>query len=541
MSPAHDLHRTLFGFRLMSGPFLLLVALVVLAAALLAVAGASGCSPAFKASRRVESPPDFAPRRGIVSEPVDEPLLFADVAIWRDGQAHSGRYVHVEAGKIVSVTTTPPAQFEGRVIDGRGKTLIPGLIDSHLHLLYDSGPDLLTRGDALISGWVEKTARGNRVPDEVYARGELRLLAGVTTVRVLGDGMYSLRYRDEIALGLRVGPRVLTAGLHVNGPAGYVTGGIGAKVPAEDQPHVAVELRDFSEIAPKLTALLDTGVDVIKLATTHGDLGFHDAKPDLPEEWVREIVRVSHARGVKVTAHSYGLEGDWAAVRGGVDGIEHLVNVPRPLEQDLVAAIKAADIAVCPTLSGSAHSVHKALTQPQWLNDDRGVASHVSPETRKDILRTVAVMQLPGFTRFALGEPEAEAKWAHWHAQSIANTRKLHEAGVRLIFGTDAPFVMGNFFHSVGNEIEALRLAGIGDAEILEMATTRAADALGLAQTAGRIEEGLEADLVLLPHSPDSDLKGALEQLELVVARGRVVYQRVSADGTAAEATARAP
>ena len=61
------------------------------------------------------------------------------------------------------------------------------------------------------------------------------------------------------------------------------------------------------------------GVDVIKIATTHGDMGFEDAKADLPEAWVREIVRVAHRHGLKVTAHSYGTEGDWAAVRGGVD------------------------------------------------------------------------------------------------------------------------------------------------------------------------------------------------------------------------------
>jgi imidazolonepropionase-like amidohydrolase len=65
-----------------------------------------------------------------------------------------------------------------------------------------------------------------------------------------------------------------------------------------------------------------------KIATTHGDLGFQDAKPDLPEDWVRKIVQLAHEMGLTVTAHSYGDQGNWAAVRGGVDGIEHLVNVP---------------------------------------------------------------------------------------------------------------------------------------------------------------------------------------------------------------------
>ena len=80
-------------------------------------------------------------------------------------------------------------------------------------------------------------------------------------------------------------------------------------------------------------------MDVIKIATTHGDIGFHDARPDLLESWVREIVRIAHGSGLRVTVHSYGDKGDWAAIRGGVDGIEHLVNVSHDLRDEMIREI----------------------------------------------------------------------------------------------------------------------------------------------------------------------------------------------------------
>jgi len=72
---------------------------------------------------------------------------------------------------------------------------------------------------------------------------------------------------------------------------------------------------------------------------------------------VRRIVDIAHAHGLEVTAHSSGDKGDWAAIRGGVDGIEHLVNVPHALADDMIAGIRERRIVVCPTLAGSSYSV----------------------------------------------------------------------------------------------------------------------------------------------------------------------------------------
>jgi imidazolonepropionase-like amidohydrolase len=165
---------------------------------------------------------------GIVRVPVDEPVVFRNVTLWdgRGDPVRHGRSVVVRHGHIVQIVDAAvPLPPDARPIDASGKTLIPGLIDAHVHLMYDSGPDLLTRAPQLLDEWLE-TTRGypaGRAP--IVRRGQLKLKAGVTTMRILGDGYYSLAYRDDVARWEIVGPRVLTAGLHVNGPNGYVSGG----------------------------------------------------------------------------------------------------------------------------------------------------------------------------------------------------------------------------------------------------------------------------------------------------------------------------
>lgn len=465
---------------------------------------------------------------GLVPTPVSESLVFRNVSLWdgRGAMVQRGRSVVVNDGHvagIVDAASPVPAGFH--TIDGLGKTLIPGLIDTHVHLMYDSGPDLLTRAPQLVDEWLAITRQYPQSRASIVRRGQLKLKAGVTTMRILGDGYYSLAYRDDLARWDVVGPRVLTAGLHVNGPGGYVSGGLGARLTGAARAEVAVELRDIHDIEPRLEAHIARGVDVIKIATTHGDMGFEDARPDLPEAWVREIVRVAHRHGLKVTAHSYGTDGDWAAVRGGVDGIEHLVNVPHELPDDLIHEIKVRGIRVCPTLSGSAFSVWKFLQSPELLYEDPDLVANVPVEVRRNLYFTIRVLKLPGVARMLLRQPDPMHQWERWYEMTLRNTARLYRAGVPLIFGTDTPFTFGNFFHSVMNEIHALQAAGLPNESILRMATSDAAAALDIADRAGTIEPGKLADLVLVDGDPVADID-ALGRVVVVVKEGRIVFRR---------------
>jgi hypothetical protein len=125
---------------------------------------------------------------GLVAEPGPEHLVFEDVAIW-DGVSADRRKkmsVKVRSGRITSIreagASVPAA---ARVIAGDGRTLMPGLIDAHVHLMYDSGPELLLRAPAMIRAWLDTVAVYPAKRDDIVRRGQLKLKAGVTTMRIL--------------------------------------------------------------------------------------------------------------------------------------------------------------------------------------------------------------------------------------------------------------------------------------------------------------------------------------------------------------------
>src|ERR1019366_4219742 len=137
---------------------------------------------------------------GIIASPVAEDLAFADVSVWdgHSGRRQPGRCVVIRDGLISEVVeASRPLPTGIKVISASGKTLIPGLIDAHVHLMFDSGPDLLTRAPQLRREWLHLTRKYPESRDPIVRRAQLKLKSGVTTMRVLGDGYYSLALRDD--------------------------------------------------------------------------------------------------------------------------------------------------------------------------------------------------------------------------------------------------------------------------------------------------------------------------------------------------------
>jgi hypothetical protein len=200
------------------------------------------------------------------------------------------------------------------------------------------------------------------------------------------------------------------------------------------------------------------------------------------------------------------------------------VNVPHALADDMVAAIRERGIVVCPTLAGSSYSVVRFLRSPELLYEDPGLVANVSANVRRDLYFALRLLTFPGVARVLMRKDRPMERWEAWYQHSLANTAALYKAGVPLVFGTDTPFAFGNFHYSVLGEMRALREAGLPNLEILRMATSRAANVLGVGDKIGTIEPGKVADLVLVDGDPLANL-GALESVTMVVKEGRVVYR----------------
>ena len=335
--------------------------------------------------------------------------------------------------------------------DYPGSTILSGLIDSHVHLGFDGGPDPAAR------------MRGETDEQQLVLmlRSARELLGvGVTTARDLGARAYlNVVVRDAIAAGLARGPRMIVAARPIT-----VTGGhcwfMGAEADSED------DLRRMVRTHHK------RGADLIKVMSTGGFMTTGSAPWHAQFTTAQLAVIVEEAARVDkpVAAHAHGIEGIRRAVDAGVSTLEHCSFVTetneRRFDERLAARIAERKIFVCPTINVNAPYVVK-LT---GIN----VGQHVKP---------------------------------------------MHEMGVRIIAGTDAG-VDNTPHHQYVGGLEYLVSLGFRPGEVLAMATTEAAAALGVGAIAGRLAAGYDADLIVVDGDPRTDI-AVLGKLRRVIARGR--------------------
>lgn len=378
----------------------------------------------------------------------------------------NGRIVEVRAGHAV-----PPAG--ATTIDLRGKTVLPGLIDSHVHLTSDRG------GEANLLAQVREEPAMHAL--EAQMNGMKTLRAGFTTVRNLGDDEgITLALREAIKRGWVQGPRIIDAANSISTTGGHMDGrgalndNLVAHLPEPEN------LCDSVETCRKVVRRqIDRGADVIKFATTGGVNSGTGLATRMFDDEARALVETAHAYGRKVAVHAHGADGIKLALRAGADSIEH----GTVMDDEVLRLFRQTGAYYVPTLSTVNGYLERLAKDPNAYT----------------------------------GAVKEQIDWRIGiTGQSLL---KAYPAGVKIAYGTDA----GVSKHGRNaDEFELLVKYGMPPAEALKAATVNAADLLGLAHEVGTIETGKSADLIAVDGDPLADVT-VLKDVDFVMARGEVV------------------
>ncbi len=390
----------------------------------------------------------------------------------RPGQAPRGNAtIIVRGGKIAEVRDGFAAPEAGaQLVDLKDRFVLPGLVDMHVHITSD---------DNLLRARLEASSRD--VEDSMMigvTNARKTLEAGFTTIRDLGgDGRTTTSLRDAINAGVVPGPTIIPAGSMVSVTGGH--GGVNGfnrsftKALVEDRATVC---DGGDDCARAVRSQISLGAEVVKFAATGGvrsnvagGLG-----RQMSDAEMKSVVDTAHSFGRKVTAHSHGKSGTDAALRAGVDSIEH----GSFIDDETVRLFKQSNAALVPTA--------------------------VAP--------IAALAQARGGEAPAPMVAKAEEAAAN-HAASFARAVR---GGVRVLFGTDS----GVATHGQnGKEFALMVKAGMTPAAAIRAATTDAAAEID--RPIGTIAAGRDADIIAVAGSPLEDVT-RLERVDFVMRQGTV-------------------
>jgi imidazolonepropionase-like amidohydrolase len=389
--------------------------------------------------------------------PGQEPLKEQTIII------KDGKISEIRAGFVLPVSGQ-------RVYDLRNAFVLPGLIDCHVHLL----------------GELSAKAKVERVEDDeaftalrgaAYALRTLR--AGFTTVRDMGERSGAIfALRRAINEGMIAGPRILAAGSTITPTGGHAqTYGYREDINAL---FASTGVCDGAEDCRRaVRKQISRGADVIKLVATGGVLSDIQAGVDqqFTDDELASIVQTAHRLGRKVAAHAHGAGGINAALRAGVDSIEH----GSYTSDESVSLYKRGGSYLVPTVIAGVTAAEFARTGGFMSEAQKAKALQVGP-----------IIQ--------------------------AGLRRAYAGGVKIAFGTDS----GVSAHGQNAKEFALMVgAGMPPVETIKAATVNAADLLGLGGSIGTIEPGKQADIIAVAQDPAKDVK-TLERMKFVMRSGAV-------------------
>ena len=399
----------------------------------------------------------------------------------KDMQVQEGQVILVENERITELL---PAEEAGKrnlkasgyeEIDLQGKYILPGLINMHVHLAGNGKPQKKQRdNEALVkkimSNGLTKAIAYNMVCG--FAKDEL--YSGVTTIRTVGGlGDFDTRLRDDIAAGKKPGPRILAANEGISVPGGHMAGS------------VAIAADSVEEALQHLETSKAQKVDLVKLMITGGVL---DAKEKgvpgelkMAPEMVKVVCDKAHTMGYMVAAHVESPEGVKAALKNGVDSIEHGAKA----DEEMISLFKEHNAFLCTTLSPALPYAlfDRSITNASEVEQFNG---NVVFEGIIDCAKAAIANDIPVVLGNDVGCPWI-TQYDFW--------RELY------------------YFH---------KYVGVSNAVALYTATCRGAEMAGIGDITGTLEPGKCADMIVVEKNPLEDLR-VLRNVDMVIVQGKVI------------------
>lgn len=396
-------------------------------------------------------------------------------------QVQEGQVILVENERITELL---PAEEAGKrnlkasgyeEIDLQGKYILPGLINMHVHLAGNGKPQKKQRdNEALVkkimSNGLTKAIAYNMVCG--FAKDEL--YSGVTTIRTVGGlGDFDTRLRDDIAAGKKPGPRILAANEGISVPGGHMAGS------------VAIAADSVEEALQHLETSKTQKVDLVKLMITGGVL---DAKEKgvpgelkMAPEMVKVVCDKAHTMGYMVAAHVESPEGVKAALKNGVDSIEHGAKA----DEEMISLFKEHNAFLCTTLSPALPYAlfDRSITNASEVEQFNG---NVVFEGIIDCAKAAIANDIPVVLGNDVGCPWI-TQYDFW--------RELY------------------YFH---------KYVGVSNAFALYTATCRGAEMAGIGDITGTLEPGKCADMIVVEKNPLEDLR-VLRNVDMVIVQGKVI------------------
>lgn len=391
-------------------------------------------------------------------------FLIRDVhVIVGDGSERFHQNVLVRGGMIKKVSNEPIEDAAAAVIDGSGLTLMPGLIDSHIHVQGGFSCHNEEESDIFLQ---------EKIP-QIFS--ESILPYGITTIKDLDAPKHFIyKLRDKLRSGEITGPELLIVGPNFTAPGGHPASTLGSNSPWA-KAEMAIEVSTPEQVSEGIRELKEAGVDFLKFTYQGGDYWYFDEKKNIrkiDKDLMRQIIREGKENGLKSTAHVFYYDDVKELLEAGIYGIEHgILDVDIEPDDPIIALWKKAGTRFVPTVNAMTYEKDPARLE-----------------------------------------------------HSLHNLKVLYEAGIPIAMGTDSMLenMSGEIEH---RELEYYVEAGLTPMQAIVLATGNGAEHLGIADRKGLVREGMEADLILLEKDPAEDISN-IQFIEKVFRKGSIVFSQ---------------